>query len=353
MSNVRVVRWLNALVIAGCTLACACSAPVDGEPRITLEVVPVAAAGGPDRLAEIAGTVTGARPGQKIVLFTHSSTWYVQPFKSDPYTAIKPDGHWTSPTHLGAEYAALLVNPGYRAPATVGSLPEVGGDVVAVASIPGRAAPPGVVTPQAKLLTFGGYEWEIRQTPSDRGGPNPYHGDNAWVDADGALHLKLAKRHDVWTSAEVRLARSLGYGTYTFSIRDTSHLDPAAVVSMVTCDEGASVSNYRELAVELGRFGNEQAADAQYVVQPHYIAENVFRFKAPARRLTHSMTWQPGRALFSTTAGERVVAQHEFVTGIPSPGRERAYLNAYYYRNAPLPPRREVEVVIDRFQYLP
>ena len=47
------------------------------------------------------------------------------------------------------------------------------------------------------------------------------------------------------------------------------------------------------------------------------------------------------------------VAQHEFTSGVPTPGAERVRMNLYFFRYAPAPPQSDVEVVIERFQYLP
>ena len=47
------------------------------------------------------------------------------------------------------------------------------------------------------------------------------------------------------------------------------------------------------------------------------------------------------------------VARHEFTSGIPTPGGERVRMNLYYFRYAPAPPQKDVEVVIERFQYVP
>ena len=81
-------------------------------------------------------------------------------------------------------------------------------------------------------------------------------------------------------------------------------------------------------------------------------------FGAARYTSTHSFRWQPGRASFRTTRGNNpmaadVVAQHEFTSGVPTPGSERVRMNLYYFRYAPEPPRKDVEVVIERFQYLP
>src|SRR4029434_6623369 len=142
--------------------------------------------------------------------------------------------------HLGTEYAALLVDAGYRPPVTTESLPQPGGGVVAVARVAGSGA---FMPPPPKTLTFSGYEWDIRQGPDERFGSNDYDARNASVDDDGHLHLILTERDGRWTSAEVRLIRSLGYGTYSFDVRDTSQLDPAAAFSMFTWAEAADPHN--------------------------------------------------------------------------------------------------------------
>jgi hypothetical protein len=69
------------------------------------------------------------------------------------------------------------------------------------------------------------------------------------------------------------------------------------------------------------------------------------------------LRWEPGRALFKTFRGASaegaIVAQHEFTSGVPTPGNERVRMNLYYFRYSPSAPRGAVEVVIERFQYIP
>jgi signal transduction histidine kinase len=90
-------------------------------------------------MAVIEGRVTGARPGQQVVLFARSGAWYVQPFTDRPFTTIQQDSIWRNSTHLGTEYAALLVEPEYRPPIATDVLPNKGGEVIAVAVAPGEA----------------------------------------------------------------------------------------------------------------------------------------------------------------------------------------------------------------------
>jgi hypothetical protein len=355
----RPSRWSLALSAAICLVAAGCRASSPPtEPSIVITSIPEAGAGGSERRAPIAGRVTGARPGDRIVLFAKSSSglWWVQPLTAEPFTTIEPDGTWKSDIHLGLEYAALLVRPGYAPPDTTQVLSGQGDQVVTVATVKGGGA---FVMPPPKRLSFSGYDWDVRGTPSNRGGENDYGADNAWTDGDGMLHMKLQQRDGHWTSAEVILTRTLGYGTYTFVVRDTSQMDPAAALGMYVYDEGAADQNHRELSVEVSQWGDRSASNAQYVVQPYYVPANVSRFVAPAGRVTHSFRWEPGRALFKSVRGSTAptkraaIAQHEFTSGVAIPGREHVQIDLYFFRYAPSPPERDVEVVIERFQYLP
>ncbi len=290
-----------------------------------------------------------------MVLYARSGTWWVQPLVNEPFTAIEPDATWRNSTHLGTEYAALLVTADYRPPARTDALPTEGGAVLAVATVKGE----GPASPPARTVTFSGYQWQVRQLPSDRGGPNEYDPANVWTDDDGALHLKIAGRPGQWTSAEVILTRSLGYGTYSFVVRDVSHLEPAAAFGMFTWDDLGVEQNHRELGVEISRWGEPSSQNAQYVIQPYFVPANVTRFTAPAGRLTHSFTWAPGRVSFKTVLGalggaaSRTVAQHDLTSGVPTPGSESIRINLYVFGYASVALKNGAEVVIEKFEYLP
>jgi hypothetical protein len=66
-------------------------------------------------------------------LYARSGTWWVQPLADRPFTALRADSTFENTTHLGSEYAALLVEPDYRPQPRVDALPAPGGGVVAVA----------------------------------------------------------------------------------------------------------------------------------------------------------------------------------------------------------------------------
>ena len=350
--------FASGLMALACLVGGACrSQPAKVAPAVELTRIPEGAEGGPDRMAPIAGRAAGARPGQKIVIYARSGPWWVQPLADQPFTAIRSDSTFENTTHLGTEYAALLVEPDYRPSNRTDELPAVGNGVVAIAIQKG--APPAEPRAAAQTLQFAGYEWRVRDAPSERGGwTNQYDPRNAWTDEGGALHLRIAAGAKGWTSAEVILTRSLGYGTYSFVVRDVSRLPPAAVLGLFTWDDIAGDQRYREMDVEISRWGEPGNANAQYVVQPYYVPANVSRFQAPAGTLTHTLRWEVGRASFRTvkgalrSGGTSVVAEHAFTSGVPVPGNETIRINLYVFGNPPLtlPP---TEVVVQSFEYLP
>jgi hypothetical protein len=345
-------RLLLSLAAATTLVACGTAAP-----HITFTEVPPAAEGGPVRTAMIAGRVEGARPGDRVVLFAKSTVWYVQPMRHNPFTELDAQGRWRSTIHLGTAYAAMVVRDDYRPPDTTPALPNLDTRVVAIATVEGAGT--NLDAPQGPPLQFSGYEWEVRQHPSDRGGVNLYSAGNASVDADDALHLKVARRDGKWTSAEIRLTRPLGYGTYVLVIRDMTTVDPAASLSLYTFDENGRAEQFREMNLDLRHDDQSGTWGGQYILQPNYLPGNLHRFSVPGGRVSHTMRWEPGVVAFKSMHGSfleqpgAVFAAYTFNTGVPTPGDERVHLSFYYYRKSPRPPVADTEIVIERFQYLP
>jgi hypothetical protein len=328
------------------------------KPSIEFTVIPPASEGGSERMATIAGRVTGQRPGQRIVLFARSGVmWWVQPFTDRPFTLIQPDSTWKSPTHLGTEYAALLVEAAYRPAATVNALPAASAVVIAEASVKGKGKP---VVAETKKIQFSGYEWNVRNLVSERGGaPNYFDPANAWVDNAGFLHLRLIREADGWTCAEVNLTRSLGYGSYLFIVRDISQLEPAAAFTMFTWDDSDAAEHHREMDIEISRWGNPMSKNAQYLVQPYYVPANVFRFAAVSGPVTFSFRWEPGQVAFKTFRGRTSdtalspISEHVFTSGAPTPRDEKVYINFYIFHYSKTPIQNTNEVVVEKFEYLP
>ena len=331
---------------------------VQPDPVVEFTTIPPAAQGGRERVAYIAGRVSGARPGQQIVVYARSGPWWVQPWPDKPFIPIKADSTWGTPTHLGFEYAALLVDPGFHPPPTMDTAPVRGGAVVAVQNVKGVG--PAQLAP-TKPLKFSGYDWAVRTIAGTRGGLNNlYNPDNAWTDATGALHLLMKKRSGRWTCAELELTRSLGYGTYILVVRDVTHLEPAAVLSLNTFDESSGDEHFRELDVEMSKWGDPaNKNNAQYGVQPFYIPGNLAPFTVPSGTVAYVMRWESGRASFKTFRGSSIrpgaplVYEHTFTRGVPTPGQEKVQLLLYVIESHKHPLRNQTEVVLEKFEYLP
>src|SRR5271166_2324828 len=266
----RTVPGLKAILIAAAvllSLAGCRSVHADGQPSIEFSRIPEAGDGSPVKVEAIEGRVKGARPGERIVVFALSGVWWVQPLADQPFTAIQPDSTWKTSTHPGSAYAALLVDSRYHPPLRINALPEKGGPVLAIATVAG--ALPRV---PLKTIQFSGYQWEVRENSYDAGGTRNYFDRrNAWTDSQGLLHLRIARQGQRWTSAEVKLTRSLGYGSYRFVVRDVAHLEPGAVCAIFTWDD---LGPSREMEIEISRWGEPEDQNGQYVIQPYVVPAN-------------------------------------------------------------------------------
>jgi hypothetical protein len=354
-----VLRILSSIVLLSAVALVACRSDNSQEtPSITFTKIPPAAQGGRERLDRISGRVSGARPGQRIVVYAKSGPWWVQPWPEQPLIPIEADSTWGTQTHLGYEYAALLVNADYHPAPTVDVVPTMGGSVVAFKIVHGVGSLPDLpIVP----LRFSGYDWKVRTVSAARGGLNNlYDAGNAWTDETGALHLRISKKPAGWTCAQVVLVRSLGYGTYNFVVRDTAHLDPAVVLSLHTFDDSAGDQYFREWDIEIGRWGRTGSIEnAQFGIQPFYVPGNLARFIEPPGTLIYSMLWEPGRVVLRAfrgspiQSGARPFYEHSFTAGVPSPGGELLELMFYIVASEKSPVQNNTEVIIDKFEYLP
>ena len=349
-------------VLTGCH-----SSPVNSAPSVAFNTVPPAFQEGPFNtdigegnykpgIAE--GSVTGAQPGQRIVLYAKTDgRWSVCLQSGQPFTNIDTDGRWKASVRLGIQYAALLVDPTYTPVERFESLPAVGNGVAALEVRDGQG--PAPVLPSPKTLTFSGYEWTTSVGPIFHAGSRDFFDPaNAWTDEKGALHLRISGSPGKWSSAELKLTRSLGYGTYRFQVRDSSHLEPSAVLTLITWDGVGPENSRRELSVELSRWGRVDNTNVDYVVQPYYVPANLVNFRTPPGPYTHSFRWEPGKVTFSTvkgsgTGGSSVINQHVFMSGVPSPGGESVRIALYVFHQGQVPLKKENEVIIDKFEYLP
>src|ERR1700720_2201788 len=162
-------RTLAVFLCLGVLLIGCRSPKTFAGPTLEFTKIPVSAVGGLDNMDTIEGRVSGVRPEHRIVLYAKSGgRWWIQPFARDPlFTKIQADSKWKNVTHLGEEYAALLVDPSYSPPQTTALLPATGGADATVSAVKGRTPDP---SSPPKMLHFRGYDWLVRDLLSYRAG---------------------------------------------------------------------------------------------------------------------------------------------------------------------------------------
>jgi len=122
MSTNPVTRTVICISIA-VLLACGSKA---ADPDIRITTAPrYDPQGGSNSSGQIEGRVVGvAAQDFRVVIFSRTDYWYVQPEESNPYTPISKDGHWRATIRIGTRYAALLVRSSYKPPTRISVLPN-------------------------------------------------------------------------------------------------------------------------------------------------------------------------------------------------------------------------------------
>lgn len=213
-----------------------------------------------------------------------------------------------------------------------------------------------MATVRTPTLSFSGHRWTVKSSSAPMGpGPNLFSGANTSVDASGNLHLHIDKAAtDQWRSAELVNTRSLGYGTYRWTVvSDPTALDPNVVLGLFTWSDLAAF-NHREIDIEWARWGN--AADptnAQFVVQPFGTNGNLHRFVAPAGGPTvFEFTWSIDRVSYRLRRGTTVIDSWNYSgADIPMPGGERAHMNLWLLDGKGPTDAKPAEIVLSDFDF--
>jgi hypothetical protein len=317
-------------------------------------------------LEKLQGDIWGVDPRTcKVAVYIYVSGWWNKPTWAAPLTPIGLNGSWETTVATGANddaatrFAAFLVPNGYTPPLLAGD-----------SEFPAELLENSIASAIAyrdctRLIQFSGYEWEVKAGRAPMGpGPNYFSDDpeNVFVDQQGRLHLKIVQRDGVWYCAEVINKESLGHGRYIFHLASrVDNLDPNAVLGLFTWDDTSADYAHREIDIELSRWGDADNDNAQFVIQPWTVPGNMHRFNLdqPSENTTHAFAWQPGRVYFQSIDGDREFPATSGVVeswtyqwmGVPPAGNENTRINLWLVDgNAPA---QEVEVIVDRFEFLP
>ena len=173
----------------------------------------------------------------------------------------------------------------------------------------------------AKTLKFSGYTWTIRDNEG-MPGPNKFHTDNVWVDEKGFLHLKVARRNNSWTSAEIYTTEPLPFGTYQFKILGRpDKLDKNVVFGLFNY---SAPSGTNEIDIEFSRWNNDTYPNLNWTIWPaqmlngkqvpkypttingsdgHVRDTQTHEMKLASDQSTHIFTWNPQSVVYEAHNG--------------------------------------------------
>ncbi|MHC1605518.1 MAG: glycoside hydrolase family 16 protein [Candidatus Methanofastidiosia archaeon] len=216
-------------------------------------------------------------------------------------------------------------------------------------------------------IEFSGYTWFVKYSEARVGPQNNIfsnRGSDIWVDEIGRLHMTLQYREDTWYCTEVYTEQSFGYGTYVFYLDSRiDHLDKNVVFGLFTYDEKKK-NNHTEIDIEFAKWGKEHGDSAQFVVQPGHIEGNIHSFSPVqwSEFSTHLFYWTPYAISFQSIGGhyahaptkEYLIASWKYQGEyIPPEGKEKVRINLYMLEDTPPSNGKSVEVIINKFEFIP
>lgn len=118
---------------------------------------------------------------------------------------------------------------------------------------------------EAKTLEFSGETWVVKSGVAGPG-PNNWSEDNAWVDGNGYLHLKLSYENGQWYSAEVYQETAKASGYYQWQVQgELSAFDPNVVLGLFNY---AGPDGQNEIDIEMAKWGYADAPLANFTIWP-------------------------------------------------------------------------------------
>jgi hypothetical protein len=234
------------------------------------------------------------------------------------------------------------------------------------------------------------YTVQVKEDASPCGPGNNLFSRSTVSKAGNEVTLKFQKQNGRWEGSEVRIVlpgEEFTYGTYKFHVKSVDILDSTTqtsiskvlpkemVLGLFTWDDTERYDvheNYNhEVDIEVSRWGAENNADVQFLMQPPGNPQ-MYRFFSGSNKnysqsnQLHSFEWLPGKISWESTAGggqtheyttEAAVksGRRDYIQCLPAEMEVRMNLWNMYGAKAPLgvSDGQYIEVVIDNFIYEP
>ena len=217
----------------------------------------------------------------------------------------------------------------------------------------------------SKQIHFAGYTWLVSNANQPVApGPNFWNNQNAFVDQEGKLHLRLTKNEatGLWSAAEIISQQMFGTGTYEFFVE--GHIDQLDKNVVFGIFQYSGVDMHDEIDIEYSKWGDNGGTNLTYSVWPKegikagkWSSENTIRLEGT--HTTQRMIRSDSEIQFLSLHGFR--SDDKFAYHIARCKRKRIitnkpmplYLNLWLFRGKPPSNAREVEIIIHKFSFTP
>ncbi len=173
----------------------------------------------------------------------------------------------------------------------------------------------------------------IKTTGIEKPGPNYWNPDNVIIDDEDNLHLFIRKEGRHWSCAGITTEGSLGFGTYSFTIKNRLTLPDNVVLGFFnypTSDIGPDKTN--EIDIEITKWGNKIPfyPNLHYTVYPSQLIPNYKNWTKPFFKnfinlagSTHVFTWMPDSVLFQSSSLDSKYSKQNVLSKFIKPRNSR------------------------------
>ncbi|MCW3097350.1 MAG: hypothetical protein JWL77_2968 [Chthonomonadaceae bacterium] len=224
----------------------------------------------------------------------------------------------------------------------------------------------------AGTISFGGYEWEIRQAGKGGPGPNVWNPQNVWVDKAG-LHLKISRVHNgektEWQCAELSTTQALGMGTYQFQVTGPiDRLDRYVVLGLFDYPPSLAVGpdGTNEIDIEFAHWGRADTPIGNYTIYPAsgkrgQNDSHTFSFTLKGDDTTQRFVRSADNVSLQSLQGHRNDNRNEIASWVYAPLDKRlipqkplpVHINLWLFQGKSPDDGKEITVTIKKFTFTP
>jgi len=218
------------------------------------------------------------------------------------------------------------------------------------------------------MLSFSNYTWNVK-SGSATPGPNSWNPNNAYVDSNGRLHLRITfdSITKKWDCAEVWTTDTLGFGTYEWYLEGPiDQLDKNIVLGLFNYPASPKVPDAtNEIDIEFAKWGIETNKAGNFTVWPATLLNGFTNQTYPFKvshiypKTSHRFIWSASSVIFQSYKGwnmeiDSLIARRSFKSKNPKlfipHTAEPVHLNLWLFKGMPPSNNKPVEIIIDKFQ---